>query len=327
MAVGCSTCMESFKSSCDISMIPCGHTFHTRCIKDWIRRGHSDCPQCRKSWHNVQLKKIFLSTTSNDVEQELLQVNLKRIELVEELEIILDEAKKQEADFATERKQWWNKNEVLNNWIEYLKWICKNVEKPEFHNIEKIPDVSNEIIQWSPLHEAAYFGHTEIFTDMIRGVKENDAALFEKHTFQTPFHCAIERGHQDICKIIIEELKDSMDESYLHFAIEHGQSQIFKMILNEVENKNLPNSNLVTPLHLAAKKGQKDICRIILDAIDDKSPKDCNGNTPLFEAIRSGNVEIFEMIFNEVKEKNPKNNEGLTVLHLAAGNGQNEILR
>ena len=67
-----------------------------------------------------------MSTTSNDVEQELLQVNLKRIELAEEkqqLEIKLDEAKKQEADFATERKQWWDKNEVLNNWIEYLKWI------------------------------------------------------------------------------------------------------------------------------------------------------------------------------------------------------------
>ena len=49
MAIGCSTCMDSFTARCDVSMTLCGHSFHTRCITNWLERGQSNCPQCRTS--------------------------------------------------------------------------------------------------------------------------------------------------------------------------------------------------------------------------------------------------------------------------------------
>ena len=71
MAIGCSTCMESFTARSDVSMTPCGHTFHTRCITNWLERGQSNCPQCRTSCGVNQIKKIYFSQTENEVEENL----------------------------------------------------------------------------------------------------------------------------------------------------------------------------------------------------------------------------------------------------------------
>ena len=83
MAIGCSTCMDSFTARCDVSMTPCGHSFHTRCITNWLERGQSNCPQCRTSCQLHQIKKIYFSQTENEVEVEenALKVNLKSFRL------------------------------------------------------------------------------------------------------------------------------------------------------------------------------------------------------------------------------------------------------
>ena len=81
MAIGCSTCMDSFTARCDVSMTPCGHSFHTRCITNWLKRGQSNCPQCRTSCQVHQIKKIYFSQTENKVEENALKVNLKSFRL------------------------------------------------------------------------------------------------------------------------------------------------------------------------------------------------------------------------------------------------------
>ena len=77
MAIGCSTCMDSFTARCDVSMTPCGHSFHTRCITNWLERGQSNCPQCRTSCQVHQIKKIYFSQTENEVEVNLKSFRLK----------------------------------------------------------------------------------------------------------------------------------------------------------------------------------------------------------------------------------------------------------
>jgi hypothetical protein len=44
----CCICLESFKSSEDVVMLPCGcfQTFHEQCIRPWLLKNYS-CPSCR----------------------------------------------------------------------------------------------------------------------------------------------------------------------------------------------------------------------------------------------------------------------------------------
>ena len=81
MAIGCSTCMDSFTARCDVSITPCGHSFHTRCITNWLERGQSNCPQCRTNCQVHQIKKLYFSQTENKVEENALKVNLKSFRL------------------------------------------------------------------------------------------------------------------------------------------------------------------------------------------------------------------------------------------------------
>ena len=81
MAIGCSTCMDSFTARCDASMTPCGHSFHTRCIINWLKRGQSNCPQCRTSCQVHEIKKLYFSQTENKVEENTLKVILKSFRL------------------------------------------------------------------------------------------------------------------------------------------------------------------------------------------------------------------------------------------------------
>ena len=81
MAIGCSTCMDSFTARCDVSITPCGHSFHTRCITNWLERGQSNCPQCRSSCQVHQIKKIYFSQTENEVEENAPKENLKSFRL------------------------------------------------------------------------------------------------------------------------------------------------------------------------------------------------------------------------------------------------------
>ena len=41
----CSICLESYKFSSIIKILPCGHLYHSKCIEDWLKISNV-CPFC-----------------------------------------------------------------------------------------------------------------------------------------------------------------------------------------------------------------------------------------------------------------------------------------
>ena len=76
--IGCSTCMESFTSRCDVSTTPCAHVFHTDCLTQWLGTKQNNCPQCRKYCSLGQICKLYFSEVEKeDLVNELLDENEK----------------------------------------------------------------------------------------------------------------------------------------------------------------------------------------------------------------------------------------------------------
>ena len=80
MSIACSTCLECFTPTSDVSTTPCGHIFHTRCINKWFQSSQKNCPQCRNSFAIIKIQKIYFSEAvpgdelqDDDSAQALLQ--------------------------------------------------------------------------------------------------------------------------------------------------------------------------------------------------------------------------------------------------------------
>ena len=113
-------------------------------------------------------------------------------------------------------------------------------------------------------------------------------------------------------------LKDHNGWTPLHFAAENGHFEVCKLIIENVRDKNPGDYKGITPLHLAAENGQIELCELILDNSQEKNPMDKDGWTPLQLANDNGHRQIRDMIFKNMKEKNQRDHKGSTLLHSAA---------
>jgi len=68
MSIACSTCLECFTPSSNVSTTPCGHIFHTICINKWFQ-SNQNCPHCRNSFESNDIRKVYLSEAEPGDEQ------------------------------------------------------------------------------------------------------------------------------------------------------------------------------------------------------------------------------------------------------------------
>jgi len=45
----CSICLENYRTSQCIKILPCTHYYHKHCIKEWLCKKEKSCPMCRQS--------------------------------------------------------------------------------------------------------------------------------------------------------------------------------------------------------------------------------------------------------------------------------------
>ena len=95
----------------------------------------------------------------------------------------------------------------------------------------------------------------------------------------TPLHCATEKGHIDIVKFIISDIKSknpfhkdehinptsSFENSPLHLAAKYGFIDIVKYFCENLTSAHVVSYYGTTPLHLASANGHVDVVQCLLN--------------------------------------------------------------
>jgi len=173
---------------------------------------------------------------------------------------------------------------------------------------------------WTPLHEAAYWGRTEIAKLLL----SHGADVNAKDNFGwTPLHKAAEEGKTEITKVLLSHGADVNARDWkgwtpLHWAAKHGNTEVAKILLSHGANpnakttkENWPFSAGSIPLHMAAKEGRTEVAKLLLShgaEVNAKTPKDASaktakgwgdipaGSTPLDIAKIKGNDEMVSLL-------------------------------
>ncbi|KAK3241953.1 hypothetical protein CYMTET_48323 [Cymbomonas tetramitiformis] len=147
----------------------------------------------------------------------------------------------------------------------------------------------------TPLHWAAWKGHTEVVEALVKEGAEVDSRDYNKCT---PLSWAARHGHEHVVEVLLKygAMLDAVDEAKrtpLHWAAEKGHVNIVRILLLHGASKDQHDMFVRTPLHGAAQHGHSDVVELLLErGVDIKIGAKNEPTTPflaspfsLFESI------------------------------------------
>jgi ankyrin repeat protein len=152
---------------------------------------------------------------------------------------------------------------------------------------------------------------------------------------KTPLHLALESGHIDMARYLIEQgadinLKDKDKASPLHNAAYLGNLEILNLLLKKgASSLNEGNFRGQTPLHFACEKGHPKVATRLLDAGADIEAGDMLGRTPLMVTSMSRNMEVVQILIKRGADINAGVKRGpatYTVLTVSAMYGFDDLV-
>eukprot|EP00007_Cunea_sp_BSH-02190019_P000964 CAMPEP_0174230722 /NCGR_PEP_ID=MMETSP0417-20130205/1420_1 /TAXON_ID=242541 /ORGANISM="Mayorella sp, Strain BSH-02190019" /LENGTH=1024 /DNA_ID=CAMNT_0015308471 /DNA_START=162 /DNA_END=3236 /DNA_ORIENTATION=+ len=213
---------------------------------------------------------------------------------------------------------------------------------------------------WTPLHTAAFFGHTALVVAFVEAGANVEA---RDHEDRTPAYLAVLSGHASTAIELVTASMRSADSHWhkLHLAVLRADTDEIEQILNNPKGTALHLGDFgTTPLHLCACVGAvnslADSCedgdlsasvsgaapprRAALDAANcarvllSKQGQEFfhvdsldNGNkTPLDFAASAGNVAVAKVLLEHGAPVSLRDNRNKTALHFAAGRGHKEMV-
>jgi ankyrin repeat protein len=152
---------------------------------------------------------------------------------------------------------------------------------------------------------------------------------------KTPLHLALESGHIDMARYLIEQgadinLKDKDKATPLYNAAYLGNLEILDLLLKKgASSINEGNFRGQTPLHFACEKGHPEVATLLLDAGANIEAKDMLGRTPLMITAMSRNMEVVKILIQRGADINASVKRGpasYTTLSVTAMYGFKELV-
>ena len=204
--------------------------------------------------------------------------------------------------------------------------VCVWIQDPRY-NYGKYDERPPSPLRAS-LHYAALWGLHFIVEFLVIECSQ-DVRLQEFDDNVTPLHVASERGHVNICRMLIEHGASVMARNWkmetpLHLT---SNKEVARLLIQHGADVAAQDNDGKTPLLLAARWGQEELVRMLVECGAGVSAQDNGGTTPLHQAQRSRNVEVSRMLIERGTDVAAQDKYGTTPLHLASEFGQKGPVR
>ncbi|XP_022778092.1 ankyrin-1-like isoform X2 [Stylophora pistillata] len=142
----------------------------------------------------------------------------------------------------------------------------------------------------------------------------------------TALHIAIEKGHEEVVKLLLENeadprATDHYGRTALHVAtsIQKENIYILDLILSKDVDVNAQEENRNTPVKLAAEKGHLKTVKWLISKGANVDEADKVDNTTLHFAAKKGHDQVLELLLTEVADRTigKQNKDKKTALHFA----------
>ncbi len=187
------------------------------------------------------------------------------------------------------------------------------------------------------LHFAARMGSAQIVSSLLQmpGMEVN---VQDDRGF-TPLDLAIEKGHVEVVKLLLEytftsdlERKHSCSgNTPLHIATKNGHVELTNLLLERVNELTFNKENAdQNEAHLSNDEGHVDEAKSVLEHSESYiKEKNKDGNTPLHLAVEEGHVKVVQFLLKycNTLDLEVENVVGQTLLHLATLGGHDEIIK
>jgi len=156
-----------------------------------------------------------------------------------------------------------------------------------FKTLEKEGRVLDKVLGQSPFMYALFRGDLAVISALIEtGISLETAGKFELH----PLHYVVGKGKVEITKLFFDagqgaEFADPRSGmTALHHAVESGHLDMVKFVLDKCKDLNVRNKDLWSPLHFAVYQESTDIAQELISAGVLVDAKDKHDLTPLHHA-------------------------------------------
>jgi ankyrin repeat protein len=181
----------------------------------------------------------------------------------------------------------------------------------------------------SPLHAAAFLGHTAI----ARFLLEHTADVNARNKYHpTPLHRAVERGNLDVAQLLLGfgadvNVLDHSGVSPLHKASRYQNLDLAELLVKGGADVNVRDKSKSTPLHEASRNGDLNVMQFLLSHGADINVLNRQGVAPLHEASRSQKLDAVELLVKGGAAVNVRDKRMSTPLHKASGRGDLDVVQ
>ena len=181
----------------------------------------------------------------------------------------------------------------------------------------------------SPLHAAAFLGHTAIARFLLEHTAKVNA---RSKYYPTPLHRAVERGNLDVAQLLIGygadvNVLDHSGVSPLQKASRCQNLDLAELLVKGGADVNVRDKSKSTPLHEASRNGDLNVMQFLLSHGADIKILNRQGVSPLHEASRSQKLDAVELLVKSGAAVNVRDKSMSTPLHKASGRGDLDVVR
>jgi ankyrin repeat protein len=220
--------------------------------------------------------------------------------------------------------------------LDFLKNKAKFSASTQAMCDSKMYDWYYSETQMTKLHVTAYFGLTQLTGTLLDEQHKDANPNITDGYSRTPLHYAVENGHQEVVKLLLDKDADpNIENRYsgrtpLQNAVENGHQEVVKLLLDKDADPNIESRySGQTPLQNAVENGHQEVVKLLLDKDADPNIESrYSGQTPLHYAVENGHQEVVKLLLDKDADPNIESRySGQTPLQNAVENGYREVVK